>query len=393
MRIFSAFSLFSFILLIHSCKQDSNSGEFVIKGNFTNPEKNTVILEELGVKELTPIDSAVIDEEGDFIIKYKPDDIGLYILRVGERNFITLLIDRGEHIKITADASKMAYTYSVEGSEGSQLLKDYYEHTAMNKLKVDSLARLFRISKEKPDFLRIRTELDSSYRMVFKDQQEYVKEFISRNPSSLASLIVLNKRFGNGYVLSEDEHFEYFQKLDSGLMSAYPGNKHSLDHHKRVTEILRNRMEQELADQKLQPGNPAPEISVEDSNGVKIPLYSVLEKRTLIYFWTAGSALARQVHPGLKELYDKHKDKGLEIYAVSLDRNPGLWKAAVKLDGLEWIQLNDERGNASPLIKLYNLPEELPYFYLLDEEGKILLRGKKKALSEIIENIKTCLDN
>jgi len=389
------FVLAMITLLINSCVPDERTSEFVIHGHFTNAESNKVVLEELGVKDLTAVDSAVIDNNGEFTVLNTPDDIGLYILRIGKNNFITLLIDKGEKLQIQADALKMAYTYNVEGSEGSRLLMNYYKHTVKNKIKVDSLGKIFQLSQGLPEFLNIRMKLDSSYREIFKDQQEYVKHFISNNPTSLASLVVLNKHFGRGYVLSEKEHFEYFQKIDSGLMAEHPNNKHAIDHHERVSKILMQNMERELADEKLQSGKPAPEISVNDSNGIPLPLSSTLGKITLIYFWAGESAPCRKINPKLNKLYKELKNKEFEIYGVSLDRNPNVWKAAVKLDGLKWIQLSDQKGYASPLVKLYNLPEELPYFYLIDKEGSILLRGNKSDFEKIKKriNIELSLNN
>jgi len=380
--------LFIATVFFNSCIHEENTSGFVITGTFTNPETNVVVLEELGVKELTPIDSAIIGQNGEFTIRYTPDDISLYILRIGKSNFITLLIDKGENVEIKADASRMASSYELSGSEGSGLLWNYYKYTAINNHKVDSLGKVFKISRGSTDFANIRMKLDSSYRMIFKDQQKYVMDFISRHPSSLASLLVLNKRFGNGYVLSEKEHFDFFLKIDSGLMASYPGNKHTMDHHARVSEILRKRKERELADEKLQPGMPAPEITVTDTGGTSIPLASTKGYLTLIYFWAGENALCRQINRELTVLYEQYKDKGLKIYAVSFDNNPEFWKAAVKLDGLKWIQVSDRKGYASPIIKLYNLPEELPYFYLIDKESLILQRGNKAEFGNIKEQIK-----
>lgn len=379
------------LLFISSCNSENDKAGFIIHGILTNTKSDKLVLEELSVRDVTPIDSASIDENGRFTLKHTPEETGFYILKVGEDNFITLLIENGDDITITADASQLIHTYDIQGSEGSELLSDYYKYTARNKHKVDSLALIFEQSKSSPDFISIRSMLDSSYKEIVRDQQEYVMNFIDSNPGSLASLIVLNKRFGNTFLLSEKENFDYFQKIDSGLMAKCPDNIHAIEHHKRVTEVLRKRKERELADEKLQPGLPAPLLSEPDTSGNEVSLYSLKGKMVLIYFWAAESAPSRQINPDLKKLYRQFSPAGFEIYGVSFDRNPALWKAAIKIDKLDWIQVSDNKGNSSPILKLYNLPEELPYFYLIDKESLILWRGNRYQIDELKDMITTHL--
>ena len=58
----------------------------------------------------------------------------------------------------------------------------------------------------------------------------------------------------------------------------------------------------------------------------------------------------------LLPVYETYRDKGLEIYAVSLDTDKGVWANAVKNQKLSWVNVCDGLGTASPALTLYNVP-------------------------------------
>jgi hypothetical protein len=70
------------------------------------------------------------------------------------------------------------------------------------------------------------------------------------------------------------------------------------------------------------------------------------------------------------------KRNKIEIFGVSLDENEKVWKGAVKIDKLPWIQGSDILGMDSPVNEKYNLNMELPFYYFLDEDRRIVFRGK-----------------
>jgi hypothetical protein len=66
----------------------------------------------------------------------------------------------------------------------------------------------------------------------------------------------------------------------------------------------------------------------------------------------------------LLPLYNQYHPKGLEIYAVSLDTDKGVWASAVKSQNLPWINVCDGRGAASPAAVVYNI-SSLPVAHLI----------------------------
>src|ERR1700753_3972892 len=87
-------------------------------------------------------------------------------------------------------------------------------------------------------------------------------------------------------------------------------------------------------------GTPAPEITLNDLNGSPVSLSSLKGKVVLIDFWASWCGPCRKANPGLVKMYARLKQKGFEIYGISLDDEKQPWKHAIDQDGITWIQVN-----------------------------------------------------
>ena len=74
------------------------------------------------------------------------------------------------------------------------------------------------------------------------------------------------------------------------------------------------------------------------------------------------------------KMYNKYKDKGFEIYGVSLDRDKKNWLGAIESDKLDWVHVSDLKYWQSEVVGLYGF-SGIPYTVLIDREGKILAKG------------------
>jgi peroxiredoxin len=231
--------------------------------------------------------------------------------------------------------------------------------------------------------MEIKAELDSVYDIIYLDQRKYVADFVKEHPSSLVSLIVLNRKLGNSEVIDEEKDFHLFHQTDSLLTLNYPNNKHVLDHQKRTKEIRLRIFDYYQAERKVIPGKKAPDIVLNDTAGNPHSLKSFMGKKVIVYFWAGWDARSRQDNRKLVKMYDELKSNNTEIIGVSLDENEIVWKGAVKLDKLPWLNVSSLDGFRSEVKKSYNVPDELPFYYLLDEEHKIV--GKSNKLAEILK--------
>jgi len=377
MNKLSKYIVFVFIAVTwYSCKtsQEPGEGGLTLSGHIRNAADTMLLFEELTPSELVPVDTIYIDSDGNFTYKKNIDDAGFYRIAANPANFITLSVEPGERIRISADIEDMPSTYEVSGSPGSNLIWELNMEKARGMSMADSLRVLYREYRGTPEFPERRDELRAEYRRIKDQQREFVMKVIDDNPTSLASVLALYQYFENHMLLKEKEHFEYFEKLSKSLCDVYPSNKHVIDLKKRVHDHKREEEQRLINERNLAAGNPAPEIVLPDPEGNPLALSSLRGHVVLIDFWAAWCPPCRTANIKLGELYEKYRDQGFEIYGVSLDRTRDQWLNAIEKDNITWHQVSDLRFMNSPVVNLYNF-SEIPHTVLIDREGRIIARN------------------
>lgn len=143
----------------------------------------------------------------------------------------------------------------------------------------------------------------------------------------------------------------------------------------------------------LQPGKMAPLFAQPDSSGKMINLSAFRGKVVLVDFWASWCMPCRQENPHLVTAYEKFKQKGFEIFSISVDdaTRRADWLKAVRTDNMQWTNVNDLKGGDKNEAALLYHVQAIPQSYLLDRDGKILavnLRGEDldKKLEELFSN-------
>lgn len=383
-----------FILFLIACSglDKASDDEFVIRGHLENFENQKVYLSELTPKEMIPLDSSAIKKDGTFTFKQKINEANFYLLKIGtkekNRNVVTLLIDKGETVTLKADANNVFESYTVEGSEGSQKIKDLEEHKSKQYQRVDSIRKIFIKKQKDPDFLQTKQQLDSIYYNILDDRKSYVEKFITKNQSSLVAILGLYEIFGKQPLFNAKDDFELFASVSDSLIKYHPASPHAQDLKSRVTKLQREQKKQQELEQRLAIGKVAPDIKLSNPDGEKIALSSLRGKYVLIDFWAGWCAPCRQENPKLRRVYYKYKNKGFEIYAVSLDKTKESWVKAIKQDRLPWIHVSDLKFWQSPVAQLYSF-QAIPFSVLIDKEGKIIAKNLRSE--ELDQKLKELL--
>jgi thiol-disulfide isomerase/thioredoxin len=134
-------------------------------------------------------------------------------------------------------------------------------------------------------------------------------------------------------------------------------------------------------------GKDAYEISLPSLKGDTISLSSLKGKVVLLDFWASWCGPCRYSNRELTKLYARYKNKGFEIFSVSLDENKSAWMKAVKKDKMSWLQVNDNGGQQAKTALQWNI-YSIPTSYLVNKEGKLIAMDlTAKELEKVLNDI------
>jgi thiol-disulfide isomerase/thioredoxin len=374
-------SLLALIFVLSGCK---NQGKFfvdgVINGEF---EKKYIYINRVDVNIPVLIDSAKINNNGKFRFKIKVSEPDFYQLGFSTTDFITLLAEPGEKIKLVFNGKNLFENYSVSGSVGSEKLQFLDLTLTETKRKLDSLSAIYDKASKDPGFEISGSTLEAEFNKLIKDQRKKNIEFIIKNLNSLASIKALYQKINpETYVLYDPKDLQYLKIVTDTLTRYYPDSKQvqalARDFEKEMNQMYINQLEEMARDMPQTKLDP----DLKNVDGKRIALSSLKGKYVLLTFWSVRSKDCVEENLQLKGLYKKYSQKGFEIYQINLDESETDWKSAVRYDELPWICTREDDPLNPKNAVLFNV-KNLPTNYLFDKEGKIIasnIHGKYLVL-------------
>ncbi len=356
--------LFAAAALLVGCQ----SSEVRIEGRIAGNDARVIYLEQTSSLNPQLIDSTELDAAGNyrFVIEHATATPSLYNLVCnGER--IPLFLAAGDRLKVNA-VGDVVNNYTVEGSEESQLLGDFYRPFVAGVQQLDEIA--LRLADTQLDEAERKALMSTYSNEYFRIRRAQI-EFITLNKGSMAAVYALYQRFGGDrYLHNGDSDVIYYRDVADAIAERYPDSPY--------LKMLRSEVERmEASNRLLAEVTEAtfPEIEMADMYGKKIKLSSLKGKVILLDFWSAELGNSNVLNAELKELYAKYKSATtpLEIYQVAIDTSKPLWISTVQEQGLPWISVSDLRGRATTALGLYNV-QKLPTNFLFDKEGTIVAR-------------------
>ena len=376
-----AFYFFIVLLVLFACGKKTN---FTLSGQLDGGVGKTIYFNKILISRQLPFDSVKLDKEGKFKFKGNTSSPAFYLLKLSKSSFVTLLVDSAENVNIKGSYKNFTRDYKVTGSIGSEILLNLDNRFSKAKTQIDSLCKLNNSHKNDLLYSSKIEEWNTRYNGVIADHSTYVTSFVKRNPFSLSSVYALYQKWDeNNFVVND---LQTMKTAASALFSVYPKNEQVIALYNNTLQLVKDEKSKKLTTVFKENAVNTPNIILPDADGRERNLWSLHGNYVLLHFWSAKDRASRIVNPVLSEIYNKFKNRGLEIFMVSVDNDRVAWIEAIAEDNLSCINVGDMKGSFQAVTN-YNV-QELPFNYLLDKEGNIIGRNLKgPALNQTLSNL------
>jgi len=365
------------LVILAACGGESLKS--AISGKIEGAEGQTIYLERYVNNRGVITDSTVIGPDGKFLLKpSQPLEKNFYRIMLGERDYLVLIADSTETVKITAKAGELAQSAKVEGSENTAILRDFessYNDFAKRMEETVAKTKIPGLTEE--EMARYRQEMTD----LRKELSDHVRHWLESNSSTPAAIAAVQ-------LLDIRTDLKAYQQVVKDLESAFG----SIPHYKQLKQKVdfavnggnvqgepvedpRSMPQQKVEGVSISIGKQAPEIAQVDPDGKTRKLSDLKGKVVLLDFWASWCGPCRRENPAVVQAYNEYNKDGFEIFSVSLDKDKAKWLEAIAQDGLKWpTHVSDLQGWNSKAAADYGV-HSIPFPVLLDRDGKVIAYG------------------
>jgi len=374
-----AFIFLSFLILL-GCSSNGqqnppNDGSWyvTIKGKVGFPQSGTISIMELKRTGKGWQDTIQLKSNYTYSKKVKLTEPGYYRVSFYNQQTVDIILDRKD-LEINVDGNSPSGFYEIKGSPDIELIQKVSSiiRGVDSSPEVATLNSEFQKAQQAKDEKKI-LELQMQYQALVMRETDKAVELIKNQPPMLG---VINLLQGN--TIDKDRYFDVYISTADKLRKEWPTYSLAKEFVEMVDKL-----------KAVAIGQVAPEIALPNPDGQIVKLSSLRGKYVLIDFWAKWCGPCRRENPNVVRAYQANKDKGFEVFGVSLDRNKEDWVKAIKEDNLTWTHVSDLKYFQSEAALLYNI-NAIPFSVLVDPNGVIIaknLRGEElhRKLAEVLD--------
>ena len=353
--------IIGFILLFATVMQAQNF-ELHVEAKTVIPGRK-IYLEYINEQgKVAKVDSASPSAQRKVTFKGQVKDQGAFYLvnffDTPKPQKVLLILEGGETIDVVADG------INNEEGKGDFTLKGDYPN-------VKYMLELLAISKEMEAKVR---KWNQEIQVDQKQEKRIQAEFTQAQAASTSKIKALIPLMGSHLVALWATNFLPAEKEMASLVDIADRLGKARPNHPQVQQFVNNL--QRL--QGVNEGAMAPEIKLATPAGPTLALSSLRGKYVLIDFWASWCGPCRRENPNVVKTYAAYKDKGFEIFGVSLDQNREAWLKAIEADKLLWKHVSDLQYWNSAGAQAYQV-NSIPQTFLVNPEGRIIAKGLRGA--------------
>lgn len=274
-----------------------------------------------------------------------------------------IYLENGDY-NIEVNTAKPDTYPKVETASATQReLSEYYakEYKTTSRIieQIDSAKRrlasneVSRLSKSE------RNKLYESTRTLQKKQRELqlgvLRQYVDQHPKTAIGAHIMASQY---FVDDPSAYYAIFRKFTDSVKNSDEG----LAISNKLTPLI-----------KMIPGADAPVITGNTPDGIAFDKKLVSNKVILVEFWKPDNDVSQLMHERIvpEMILTPADRKFFSVVSVSVGDDAAAWKKAIKGNHIAWVQVSDNKGNASPNVSSWGI-KKLPAFFLLDKHWKML---------------------
>ena len=364
-----------------------NSPKFQVEGTISEADGKMLYLEAMTLEGIQRIDSTRLKGDGTFCFRAPaPTNPEFYALCLDNQR-INFSIDSTETVRFTAQLPTFSSSYTVEGSDNCQKIKEIallqsalqQQIIELEKNQsmypgdiVDSIEVLVNAYKElmKNDYIYKEPMKAYAYYAVCQSITDLQTTYQLFNPSTNRDDVKCYAAVATAW----DGLYPDAKRTEQICNMAIQGMSNTAPAQPKYVQIDESKIsEVSILD-----------VELPDINGKMRKLTDLKGKVVMLDFTIYSAKESAERTRRMRDVYEKYKGQGFEIYQVSLDNDIHFWK--VSCEKLPWICVHETDGSA---VKLYGVVN-VPTFFLINRNNELVKRSDQVTTS-LEEEIKRLL--
>jgi peroxiredoxin len=369
--VFVLFFCFSFLANCSPEKKadavDAGAWVVTVRGKVSNPAAGQPItVQELKQDGTSVSQNIKLKPDNSYEVKLNLTAPGYYQFNFFNRQRLNIMLNKS-NVELNVDGSNQQGYWEIKGSPDHDIISQVQAmmQQSQSSPEMQAIEADFQQAVAAKDEKRI-AELQHQAMVLIENSSLKLVDFLRDQPVSLGLFNILQ----DPNIIDKDKHIDLFISLSEKFKKEWPTYSYTKELSSQVEKLKITAI-----------GQLAPEIALTNPNGQVVKLSSLRGKYVLIDFWAKWCGPCRRENPNVVKAYKRFKDKGFEVFGVSLDRNKEDWLKAIAEDGLTWTHVSDLKYFESQAAKDYNI-NAIPFSILLDKTGKIIAKNLRGAALE-----------
>jgi peroxiredoxin len=334
------------VALLSACSEDA---VYRIDGKLSNLKDGLVyaVFESEG---RNAVDSAVCHKPGQFRIVQNQTDFNQVTLFFENKTiWFTIYLEPGEHVTLSGDMQEPDLLQAKGGRLNNELSSIRKQLSPLLKERAE-LLHLLKSESIDPN------DLTSRLANVNHRLSEQALAYVREHPDEAASVVLIKT-----FLFNPDDT----RMLDELLITLHPDLK---DFY-----LVRELEQYNARAQRTSLGAEAPGFTLTNIYGDTVSLDSFSRRYLLLTFTAPWCDMCQTDDLHLNEIHRDYPEDKLGQLLVSLDDDMNVLRNVLLEDSIRWNLIADSAGQSTMMVDLYNV-SALPRCFLIDEEGKIILK-------------------